>query len=239
MAQKQIRDWLQKAAAILTRSATQQDRRDDAKPVKDGYASWLELYGTDAKAAYAKAARAADITYDRAGSRYGARGEAVARAGLTGSGYGDYLDGVAYATHARALADAAEKQAETARQNRRDYADYLTAESKRRQSLLGSIKGQGITDEATAEAYARACGMSDGDAAVIGTLVGKMRESGSGVSVHQKVKVMQYMVNQEMPREVAYSYALTCGMTEQEAREMAEATEAAVNAKNKNLIHYH
>lgn len=219
-------------------SASQTRRNNGAQPTVDGYASWLDLYGTDAKAAWGKAARAADIAYDRSGSRYGTRGETLARAGLTGSGYGDYLDGVAYATHARALSDAAERQVEGARENRRDYAAYLADEGKRRQSLLGSIKGQGITDAATAAAYARACGMSGADADMIGTLVGRMRESGSGVTVHQKVRVMQYMVNQELPREVAYSYALTCGMTEEEAREMAEATEVAVNAKNKNNIHY-
>lgn len=215
------------------------EKNNGAKPDNNGYAAWLKLYGTDAQAAYDTAARAADNAYDRSGSRYGARGEALARAGLTDSGYGDYLDGVAYATRAKALSDAAERQATVARENRRSYVEYLEAQGERRQSVLGSIKGQGITNAEVAGAYARACGMSDEDAEMIGTLVGEMRESGSGVSVHQKVKVMQYMVNLEMPMETAYAYALTCGMTEKEAREMAEATEAAVSAKNKNLIHYH
>ena len=188
---------------------------------------------------YDHAAKAADITYARSDSRYGVRGETLARAGLTGSGYSDYLDGVAYATRAKALSDAAEQMADTTRRNRLSYAEYLEKQGTRRQSVLGGIKGQGITDAKVAGAYAKACGMSDEDAEIIGTLVGEMRESGSGVSVHQKVKVMQYMVNLEMPQETAYAYALTCGMTEKEAREMAEATEAAVKAKNKNMIYYH
>lgn len=209
-----------------------------AAPEKDGYASWLKQYGTDAAKVYADAARAADGTYARSGSRYGARGESLGRSGLTGSGYGDYLDGVARSDRAKALEDATAAGEAAAEGNRRGYAEYLVKQGTRRKSILSSIRGQGITDPEVATAYAAACGMNETDAALVGSLVGQMRESGSGVSVHQKVKVMQYMVNIGMPRETAYVYALSCGMTESEAREMAEAAEAAVNAKNRNQIHY-
>lgn len=208
-------------------------------PAEDGYTAWLRTYGADGKGAYARAMQEADAAYDRAESGYGARGEALARAGLTASGYGDYLRGVAYAERARTRESAAVTRETTEAENRAAYAAYLTEQGKRRGEVLSGVKRQGITTTEEAYAYAKTCGMGEADARTIATLVGQMRASGSGVSVHQKVTVMQYMVNLELPREVAYGYALSCGMSEEEAREMAEAADAAVTAKNKNKIHYY
>lgn len=221
-------------------TAAKKQRTDNAEaPAEDGYTSWLRTYGADGKGTYARAMQAADAAYDRAESGYGARGEALARAGLTASGYGDYLRGVAYAERARAQESAAAARETTEAENRAAYAAYLAEQGERRKKVMSGVKWQGITTTEEAYAYAKTCGMGEEDARTIATLVGQMRASGSGVSVHQKVTVMQYMVNLELPREVAYGYALSCGMSEEEAREMAEAADAAVTAKNKNKIHYY
>lgn len=222
-------------------TAAKKQRADNAEaPVaEDGYTAWLRTYGADSKGTYARAMQAADAAYDRAESGYGARGETLARAGLTASGYGDYLRGVAYAERGRARETAAEARETTDAENRAAYAAYLTAQGERNRKVLNGVKRQGITTTEEAYAYAKTCGMGEEDARTVAALVGQMRANGSGVSVHQKVTVMQYMVNLELPREVAYGYALSCGMSEEEAREMAEAADAAVAAKNKNKIHYY
>ena len=203
---------------------------------KSGYAAWLAAYGTDAGAAYDASVREANQTYDRAGSAYGAGGETLGRAGLGSSGYGDYLDGVAYAEKIRAQESAAQKKLDIDKANREGYAAYLTAQAERAQSTLNAIRLQKITDEDTAYEYAKTCGMGEEDARMISRLVGEMNtgEETSTSAVRQRVTIMQYMVSMEFTRDAAYAYALSCGVGETIARQMAEATESAVEAKNKN-----
>lgn len=228
-------------ASVKSTGTSSAGTAPSGKTGESGYAAWLAAYGTDAGAAYDASVREAERTYDRAGSGYGAQGEALGRAELTGSGYGDYLDGVAYAAKIRAQESAAEKRLEADKANRAGYAAYLTEQAERAQSTLNAIRLQKITDESIAYEYARTCGMGDEDARTISRLVGQMNtgEETSTSAVRQRVTIMQYMVSMEFTRDAAYAYALSCGVGERLARQMAEATESAVAAKNQNKIHYY
>jgi hypothetical protein len=61
------------------------------------YEEWMRAAGIDTQRDYNAAAKAAAKEYDRSLGTYGATAEAMGRAGLSGSGYSDYLTGNAYA----------------------------------------------------------------------------------------------------------------------------------------------
>lgn len=82
-----------------------------------------------------------DAAYDRALPTFGASGERMAAAGLTGSGYSDYLSGQAYA--ARAAGQAAARQKAMAQSNsfHAVYNQYVAGQKeKRRQNLLTMVE---------------------------------------------------------------------------------------------------
>ena len=74
---------------------------------------------------YAQSLLTADREYARSLAGYGTGGVSLERSGLEGSGYADYLDGVAYAQRRKSL-DAAERALEGVHQeSRSQYADLL------------------------------------------------------------------------------------------------------------------
>lgn len=91
--------------------------------------------GSDVQNAYNEAVAAARREYDFNRATFGARGEQLGRAGLTGSGYGDYLEGKAFSAMASGVA-----QAETARA--KSYADYLTQKSLQASSYAAYLAGE-------------------------------------------------------------------------------------------------
>lgn len=91
------------------------------------YEDWLVAGGMDgaAQRAYDESVRRSETEYERAKAQYGAKAEALGRAGLTGSGYGDYLTGAGFAAMQGAKVAAADTKALTEAQQRSDYANYL------------------------------------------------------------------------------------------------------------------
>ena len=124
-----------------------------------GYGEWLEQSGNDTLSAYERAVAAARRQYAMNRATFGLKGEQLGRAGLTGSGYGDYLEGKAYASMVGAEATAEAQKAEGDRQNAIGYASYLTAKDneayQKRVGLYDALVKTGSTDRATLEQIAK------------------------------------------------------------------------------------
>ena len=138
--------------------------------VKSPYEIWMEQYGQQAQLmqaqsygdwlaaggmagaaqkAYNEAVRAAETDYEKSKAMYGANAEALGRAGLTGSGYGDYLTGVGFSGMQGAKVAAADTKALTEAKQRSDYASYLMGVQQTNAQL------QAQADAANRQSYAQ------------------------------------------------------------------------------------
>lgn len=86
-----------------------------------------------------------DAAYDRAKPSYGVKGEQMAQAGLTGSGFSDYLGGKAYA--GRVAGQAMARQNAMAQSNafRSAYNQYLTTVRTKRDENLQTVIDRAIS----------------------------------------------------------------------------------------------
>ena len=91
------------------------------------YTEWLTKGGMNGQAQkeYDAAVRAAETDYAKTLALYGQNAETLGRAGLTGSGYTDYLTGAGFSAMQGAKVAAADTKALTEAQQRLSYADYL------------------------------------------------------------------------------------------------------------------
>lgn len=115
------------------------------------YTDWLMAGGMAgaAQKAYNEAVRAAETDYEKSKAMYGANAEALGRAGLTGSGYGDYLTGAGFSGMQGAKVAAADTKALTEAKQRSDYASYLMGVQQTNAQL------QSQADAANRQSYAQ------------------------------------------------------------------------------------
>ena len=90
------------------------------------YADYKDATYNEAETARLRAENDASFAYQQNKSTYGANADALARMGLTGSGYGDYLDSQAYAAYRGEVANAVATEAQTKRAADNTYADNMT-----------------------------------------------------------------------------------------------------------------
>lgn len=107
----------------------------DIMPMKDFYDAGGYAFVNDYKAELA----AVDAAYDRALPSYGAQGEQMAKAGLQGSGYSDYLAGQAYATRAAGQAVARQNAMANSNSFRAAYNQYVAQQKEKREANLQSV----------------------------------------------------------------------------------------------------
>lgn len=114
------------------------------------YTDWLMAGGMAgaAQRAHDEAVRAAETDYEKTKALYGANAERLGRAGLTGSGYGDYLTGAGFSAMQGAKVAAADTKALTEAQQRSDYASYLMGVEQTNAQL------QAQADAANRQSYA-------------------------------------------------------------------------------------
>ena len=134
-----------------------------------GYTEWLEAGGMAgaAQRQYDATVRAAETDYAKSKALYGRNAETLGRAGLTGSGYGDYLTGAGFAAMQGAKVTAADTRALTEAQQRSDYANYLmgveqanaeaqaAADAQNRQTYAEYLSREGDAKEAIDAAIAQ------------------------------------------------------------------------------------
>ncbi len=200
------------------------------------YAAYLKTYGTSADRAYGEALTAAHRTVERTAPRYGTGGESLAKAGSS-SGYAAYLD-----TLSRRALDAKRKEAlalytEADAENQKGYAEYLSRLSSSLGTTINRMRSQSIREYNDAYAYTLAAGFDDETAHLAADLVTGMEDVPASLN-EQKLRqnLLERMVYLGLPRDVAYDYALSCGVTSTVAAELAEACKKAL--EQETLIPY-
>ena len=114
----------------------------------------------------------ADTALAEAKSTYGARASSLLSRGLSYSGYGDYLEGAAYAARTKSVNEAKKAYNEKERASQASYADYLeelskeaeTAYENETQTLSGAFSqllSANIVDEDSAVAFLMGLGVSE------------------------------------------------------------------------------
>lgn len=100
-----------------------------------GYADYLKGDGKGVAEGFDQAVAAAREEYARNRATFGARAESLGRAGLTGSGYGDYLEGKAFTAMQQKIGAAETAKAQS-------YADYLTQKEAAASSYAAYLAGE-------------------------------------------------------------------------------------------------
>ena len=115
------------------------------------YTDWLMAGGMSGavQKQYDAIVRSAETDYEKSKALYGANAERLGRAGLTGSGYTDYLTGAGFSAMQGAKVAAADTKALTEAQQRSDYESYL----KGVQQTNAQLKAQ--ADAANQQSYAQ------------------------------------------------------------------------------------
>ena len=108
------------------------------------YTEWLTKGGMNgmAQKQYDAAVRAAETDYAKSRALYGQNAETLGRAGLTGSGYSDYLTGAGFSAMQGAKVAAADTKALTEAQQRLSYADYLAGVDAQNAQLAAQAEAQ-------------------------------------------------------------------------------------------------
>ena len=197
-----------------------------AKKPKKSYAQWLTENGDTTALTYSDSILNAQKEYDRASSGYGKKGETLSRNGLIGSGYASFLDANAYSEFQNAK-NAAEKERKLANtKNNRGYAEYLEKEDAKQTAkmadTINSIFKYKTNDYENAYKLAISSGLNKNEAsiaAIIGTSM--TDEYSSTLSANGKRVLLMQMKRENMSEGVAYNFALACGLSEKEAKELA------------------
>jgi polyhydroxyalkanoate synthesis regulator phasin len=127
------------------------------------YAEYLTYIGSDPVGEYNAKVRQANLEYAKGLATFGQVAEKMARSGLTGSGYGDYLHGLAYQGKQSAVGAAQQEAQAAMKQSFASYGDYLTGiNSTNEQNAINGILS-GLLEGEAAENYAREQGVVDDD----------------------------------------------------------------------------
>jgi hypothetical protein len=206
---------------------------------KESYESWVGKNGLNSKGIYEGRLADAKTDYMKSRAEYGSVGEALAKRGLSSSGYSDYVSSRAYSDYQKAKDHAFSEYADNERKNRQGYSEYSMATDAKNDSLtkdyvdylvklekpkdssayintITNIGKQSITDYETAYKIALESGLSEelaSSVAEIGTSIVK-----NGI----KTKVMDSVVKFSMSEEEARQYALSLGLDTDTAEEIAE-----------------
>lgn len=181
----------------------------------ESYETWLSSYGTDTRASTGEKLADIEEDYARAKSTYGAKAERLAALGLSSSGYGDYLDGVAYAERARAKSAALRAASEDEAANRRGYEAYLSEYRKSQNALLEEAYKTIANSETLDEdaAYRRALGMGLDES-------GAMEAARGGIALaKEKLRRTLYrtILSEGLDRESAAAFAKSYGFSDEES----------------------
>jgi len=203
------------------------------------YGEWLTAT-VDQSAKPDAGLQTAQSAYGKASPFYGRAGEALGRAGLADSGY----------THQRALQNYAdflgtkqEKADLLSEDFEGEYQKYLTQYDKKQKSAqkeaFSQLKSGKYTNVSKAYAHALSMGLNEENA----EKVAKQAVSYNEIAALDKrktlrKKVFDVMINKQMRSKSGYLYAIQCGLSELEAKTLAEAAEMiylAIKTGDRNL----
>jgi len=192
------------------------------------YEGWLALYGKDEEAPFREAKAAADTAYASTRAEHGARASSLYAKGLSGSGYGDYLNHAAYATRQNALTKALREKRAARAENERGYLSYLEsalkqeeeqkqAKAKEEQKIFSDLLSQKLLDENSAVTYLKVRGIDEGRARELAKESLNIQK-GSRSYVNQLINEAEAS---NMDYYTAYAYALAKGLDEESAHSAA------------------
>lgn len=174
----------------------------------------------------------ADTALAEAKSTYGARAASLLSRGLSASGYGDYLDGAAFAAHAKSVNAANTAYTKRKKESEASYADYLekanaeaSAAYEKEKSTLSAafskLLSAKIVDEDSAAAFLIGLGIDEENAK---ELAKKNAEVQKGSNARRN-SVLSYALSHNMYYSRAYAYALANGLSEAVAKEIAKISQ--------------
>ena len=201
------------------------------------YSEYIKENTRGAAEALRKSVSRADSAYAEAKAGYGTRASSLLSSGLTASGYGDYLDGVAYAARAKATSAAEESYAQRVGQVDSGYAAYLASAEKEAEEAYENeqrtltdafekLLDQKILDKTSAKAFLIGLGI---DAKEAETLAERSIEVQEGTD-DRKNFILNYVLSQCMSYDRAYNYAIANGLSREIAIDIAKTASAALKA---------
>ncbi len=197
------------------------------KKISD-YEGWLALYGKDAESAYAEERAAADTEYAASRAEYGKKASLLYGRGLSGSGYSDYLNGVAYGARTAARDRALQKRNATTEENERGYLAYLDGLRKEEESaaaakdaeekkIYNDLLSKSFMDEKTALTYLLGRGIEEEKAKKMAKESMEIMR-GSRTYFNQIISELSAM---NWGYQACYRYALEKGLSETAAESIA------------------
>ncbi len=182
---------------------------------KDSYEAWLRSNGINAEKIYTDSIKEIEADYKTKLASYGSEAEAVAKLGLSGSGYSDYINGKAYSEMQREKSKARSIYSENSVKNERGYQNYINAYNKEQlekfDDVVKTINRNDIIDYETAYKYAVSQGLSDDDAKAAAKIASDTAKKAL------KDYVMKIIVNNGLSETEAKEFAIGLGLSEEEA----------------------
>lgn len=127
------------------------------------YADYLERTGVNTERDYQRTVRQAETDYAKARAGYGASGETLGRAGMSASGYSDYINGAGFAAMQNAKVAAADTKALADAQHAASYADYVSGVEQNAANYNATLKQNYanylMNEEATQKATSQELGV--------------------------------------------------------------------------------
>ncbi len=185
-----------------------------------GYAKWLSERGSDTEVKRARAITRADTSYRTSLSGYGKTAEELATSGLNNSGYAKYINTLAEGARNEALESAALSTGKGIARDMKAYEKYLAqAENDRLkayENAVKSIKSDNITSYNQAYDKAVELGLDEESAKRAA------KEASDAVKSSLRQKLLTEIATKRLTSEATRAYALTIGLDESVADELAE-----------------
>ena len=183
------------------------------------YEEWMRAADIDTQRDFNAAAKAAAKEHDRSIGTYGATAEAMGRAGLSGSGYSDYLTGNAYAARQGSMDTARQTKTLADDASRQGYMNYLQDyEDGQRGNIaaaIGELSAMGLTGD-KAKQYLSMMGIDSGYADYVVGIVDEMAAEGDP----DKQALLAEILNNDLSGDAAMSYAKFLGFDDATAAEV-------------------
>ena len=185
-----------------------------------GYAKWISERGYAPTVKKAEAITTADTAYRASLSGYGKNAEKLSNTGLKGGGYAKYLDTLAAERKKNATDAAALSIGKSAAKEMKEYEGYLDKVEDERLKLyekaVKSIESDKLTAYKAALNKALSLGLDEESAKKAAT------EATDAVKETLRQKLLGDIATKRMTSEATRAYALTIGLDEAVADELAE-----------------
>ena len=204
------------------------------------YGEWVTAHIGPAQTKQNEALTAAQTAYGASLPSYGQAGEQLGRAGLSGSGYSHRRAAQNYADFLGVKDDFAESFGASFES---DYQKYLSQYEKKQEStqkeVFSHLKSGKYTNVSKAYAHSLSMGLNEENAQKVARQAVSYNEV-AAVERRQNLRrtVFKTMIIEQMLSKSGYVYAIQCGLSDVEARTLAEAAEKiyfAIKTGDRNL----